>query len=108
MPQKKVLMITKVNVKWELLEKFNEYWRRESLPNWIEHGAKHIGSFENYLGATKNQIVRLWEFDDFSKWEKFMEWRNKGMYESEQPQKVHTDIRGFVENIEETIWFSVY
>ncbi|MFC1945740.1 hypothetical protein ACFLW1_00915 [Chloroflexota bacterium] len=105
---KKVLMITKVNVKWELLEQFNEFWGRESLPNWVAHGAKHLGSYENYLGATKNQLVRLWEFEDFSKWTQFMEWRNKGMYELEKPAEVHMDIRNFTENLEETVWFSVY
>ena len=89
-----------------MLEEF-----KESLPNWIAKGAKHIGSFENYLGGTKNQIVRLWEFDDFSKWAQFMEWRNKGMYTSEQtPEQAKSlmKIRGYVENIEETVWFSLY
>ncbi|MFC1942196.1 hypothetical protein ACFLWU_03145 [Chloroflexota bacterium] len=108
MESKKVLMITRVNVKWDMIEQFNEFWARESLPNWIEHGAKHIGSFENYLGANKNQIVRLWEFDDFPKWAEFMEWRNTGMYGLKELPKLNKDIRNYVENIEETVWFSVY
>jgi hypothetical protein len=32
MPQKKVLLMIKVNVAWSLIDEFNEYWARENLP----------------------------------------------------------------------------
>ena len=70
MPPKKVLMITKVTVHWDKLEAFNEWWEKGSLPTWRTHGANYIGSYENYLGGKKNEIIRVTEFDDFKKWEK--------------------------------------
>ncbi len=108
----RVLLIVKVNVKWPLLEDFNEWWGKNSLPNWVAHGAKHIGSFENYLGAPKNQIIRICEFDDFSKFEKFMEWRNEGLYGADPSSKERAErikqVTSRVDNLEESVWFSIY
>ena len=109
---KKVLMITRVNVDWDKLEEFNEWWGRVKLHEWTENGARHLGSYENFLGAPKSQIIRLWEFDDFSKWEKFMEWRLRTMYAFEPTSTKRgerlKEITSRVDNLDETVWFSIY
>jgi hypothetical protein len=45
------------------LGEFNEFVEGISLLVWIKHGAKHIGSFVNYVGDPINEIVRLFEFE---------------------------------------------
>ena len=61
----------KVNVTWNIIDEFNEYWARENLPLLEEHGARHIGSYVNLVGGPLNEIVRLFEFEDLSHWERF-------------------------------------
>ena len=107
MAGKRVLMMTKVNAIWSSLEEFNKHWEKENLPFWLEQGAKHIGSFVNYLGGPKSQIIRLFEFDDLSQWDRFMELREK-MFDSEQGRQGLQKTLEFVESIEETVWISVY
>lgn len=107
MAGKRVLMITKVNAIWDSLEEFNKYWNEENLPFWLQNGARHIGSFVNYLGGPKNQIIRLFEFDDLSQWDRFMELREM-MFDSEQGRQGLQKTLEFVESIEETVWISVY
>ena len=108
MPDKKVLMITKVDAVWGKLDEFNESWEKTNLPFWLENGARHIGSFVNYLGGPKSQIVRLFEFDNLSHWDRFMQLR-ESMFDSEQGREaMKKGVLPFVESIEETIWISVY
>ena len=107
MPGKRVLMITKVDAVWETIGEFHEYWEKENLPFWVEHGAKHIGSFTNYLGSSKSQIVRLFEFEDVSQWEKFMKVREE-MFHTKEGQESMKKLLKFIEKIEETLWVSVY
>jgi hypothetical protein len=73
----------------------------------VQNGAKHIGSFVNYLGGPKNQIIRLFEFDDLSQWDRFMQIREK-MFDSQQGRQGLQKTLGFVQSIEETVWISVY
>jgi len=61
----------KVRTPFDLVAEFNEFWGRESLPVWIKHGARHIGSFANYVGDPINEIVRLFEFDSVGQWEQW-------------------------------------
>ena len=63
MAEKKVYLMIKVRVPFDLVGEFNEYWGRESLPIWLKYGARHIGSFANFVGDPINEIVRLFEFD---------------------------------------------
>ncbi len=107
MERKRILMITKVNAVWNSLHEFNKYWEMENLPFWLENGAKHIGSFVNYLGGPKNQIIRLFEFDDLSQWHRFMQLREK-MFDSEKGRQGLQKTLKFIESIEETVWISVY
>jgi hypothetical protein len=107
MAEKKVLMIVKVDTVWSSLEEFNEQWGRVNLPFWEENGAKHIGSFINYLGSNKNQIIRLFEFESRDHWHKFMELREK-MFNSEEGRQSLGNTVKFIERLEESVWLSVY
>jgi hypothetical protein len=107
MAGRRVMMMTKVNAIWSSLEEFNKYWEKENLPFWLQNGATHIGSFVNHLGGPKNQIIRLFEFDDLFQWNRFMQLREK-MFNSEQGRQGLQKTIQFVESIEETVWISVY
>ena len=102
MGEKRVLMITKVDAVWNKIEEFHKYWEEKSLPVWEENGAKHIGSFVNYLGGPRNQIVRLFEFESISAWNKFMQhrqrrWENHYRIEViHQPRRQDTRSRNMV------------
>ena len=61
----------KVRTPFDLTDEFNEFWGRESLPIWLRHGAKHVGSFVNYVGDPVNEIVRIFEFDSVAQWEQW-------------------------------------
>lgn len=89
------------------MDEFHEYWQRENLPFWTEHGARHIGSYVNYLGAQKSQIVRLFEFENLSHYNRFMELR-ESMFDSEQGRAAMEKLFPFLESIEETVWVSAY
>lgn len=67
----KVYLMIKVRTPFELVGEFNQVWAKESLPVWIEHGAKHIGSYKNFVGDPVNEIVRLFEFENVAQWEQF-------------------------------------
>jgi len=69
MPDKPIYLMIKVRIHFDLVGEFNEYWARESLPFWEKHGAKHIGSFSNFVGDPINEIIRLFEFESISKWQ---------------------------------------
>ena len=108
MPGKKVLMVTRVNAVWSTLSEFNESWEKTNLPFWLEHGARHLGSFVNYLGGPKSQIIRLFEFDDLSHWSRFMQLRET-MFDSGQGREaMKKGVLPFVDSIEETVWISIY
>ncbi|MFC1532485.1 NIPSNAP family protein [Thermodesulfobacteriota bacterium] len=107
MAEKRVLMITKVDAVWNKIEEFHMYWEEKSLPVWEENSAKHIGSFVNYLGGPKNQIVRLFEFESISAWDKFMQHRQK-RWETESGQASLQKLFPYLEKIEETVWTSAY
>jgi hypothetical protein len=46
----------KVNVTWNIIDEFNEYWARENLPLLEEHGARHIGSYVNLVGGLSMKL----------------------------------------------------
>ena len=68
---------------------------------------KHLGSYANHMGAKKAEIVRLFEFENLSAWNKFMEVR-ESMFRSEQGKQAFQTTIGFVHDIEESTWISVY
>jgi hypothetical protein len=107
MKEAKVLMITRVNTIWKTLDEFNKYWGESSLSFWTENGAKHLGSYLNHTGARRSDIVRLFEFDSLSAWNKFMELR-ESMFKSEEGKQRLQNIIEFVHDIEESVWISIY
>ena len=109
---RKIIVITKVVVKWNKLEEFNAYWQKSSLPKMSSHGASHFGSFECYLGGKKNEIIRITEFDDLSKWEEWMKMHNSISYSAEPTSQERAgkiaDVTSMCDSLEETVWFSIY
>ncbi len=73
MPDGKVYFLIKVTAPLDKVSEFNDYWVKESLPVWEKHGAKHIGSFSNYVGDAQNQILRLFEVENISEWQKLQD-----------------------------------
>lgn len=109
MSQKKVLLIVKVNVVWSLLDEFNEYWGRVWLPHWKEKGAKHLGSFTNIVGGPVNQVIRLFEFEDMSHYERFNAWMFGKFEEQKKGKSVPpAELLKYIENLEQTLLISVY
>jgi hypothetical protein len=110
MSKKRVLLIVKVNVVWRLLDEFHEYWARENLPNWEAHGAKHIGSYTSLVGGPLNEIIRLFEFEDLSHWEKFHKWLfGEKFQEGQKGRTVPPDeLMKYIAGIEQKLFVSVY
>lgn len=96
MKESKVLLMTRVTTVWSKLDEFNEYWGRTNLPFWTENGARHIGSYTNYLGGKKAEIIRLFEFESLSAWNRFMEIR-EAMFKSEEAKRSLPDHPEFFE-----------
>ncbi len=71
MGQNKVYLM--VTITAPNIREFNIFWTKEALPHWLKYG-KHIGSFTNWVGGPRNQIIRLFEFESLAKWEEFQEW----------------------------------
>ena len=71
-----------------LVGEFNEYWVKESLPFWLKHGAKHIGSFVNYVGGPINETLRLFEFNNVEHWQQFEE----ALAKSEEGQNLRREL----------------
>lgn len=53
---------------------FNSWWVKGSLPHWLEHGAKHIGSYINFAGGSNKEIIRLFEFENMAAYMKWIDW----------------------------------
>jgi hypothetical protein len=104
MPNKKVYLMIKVRVPFHMVEEFNEFWGRESLPNWIKLGAKHIGSFTNFVGDPINEIVRLFEFDNIAHWEKW----EKFLADSAEGKDIVKRLSGYIVSLERKLLTSVY
>ena len=104
MSDNKVYLMIKVKTPFDLVEEFNEFWGRESLPVWIKHGAKHIGSFTNFVGDPINEIVRLFEFDSVAHWEKW----EKFLGDSEEGKALVKQLSRYIVSLERKLLTSVY
>ena len=69
----RIYLLVTVTIDPGLVYRFNEFWAREVLPFWEKYGARHILSFVYKAGGPSNQILRLFEFDDYASWGKFRE-----------------------------------
>jgi hypothetical protein len=104
MSNRKVYLMIKVRTPFELVTEFNEFWRRESLPIWKRHGAKHIGSFTNYVGDPINEVIRLFEFDgieQWSQWEKFLA-------EDKEGKELVQRLSKYIVSLERKLLLSIY
>lgn len=104
MSNKKIYLMIKVKTPFEMVSEFNEFWGKESLPIWLKHGAKHIGSFVNYVGDPINEITRLFEFDSVSHWE---EWE-KFLSRSEEGKDLVKRLSPYIVSLERKLLISVY
>lgn len=105
MVSKSVYLMIKVTVHLDKVREFNEFWGRESLPVWLKHGAKHIGSFTQRAGGPINEIIRLFEFESLSQWEQMEDF----LVETEEGRALAGKLdQGFVISLEKKLLRSVY
>ena len=104
MAGKKVWLMIKVRTPFDLVGEFNDFWGRESLPVWLKHGAKHVGSFTNYVGDPVNEIVRLFEFDSVARWE---EWE-RFLGDSEEGKDLVKRLSKYIVTLERKLLTPVY
>lgn len=107
MTQRRVLLMTKVDAVWNRIDEFHEYWRTHNLPFWEQNGARHVGSFVNYLGGSKSQILRLFEFDALEQCHRFLALR-ESMFDSDPGREQMARLHPYLERIEESVWISAY
>jgi len=69
----RIYLLVTVTIAPKLVGEFNEFWAREILPFWEKYGARHIRSFVYKAGGPSNQLLRLFEFDDYASWGTFRE-----------------------------------
>jgi hypothetical protein len=84
MADKKIYLLMKSNIPPQLVEEFNQYWVKESLPFWQKHGAKLIGAYASYVGGPICEELRLFEFDSIAHWEQF----EQSLAESEEGREL--------------------
>lgn len=77
-----VYYLVTVRVKPGAKAAFHKMWHEQSLPEWEKHGAKHVGSFDSFIGAADhNQIVRLFAFETMAQltdWQMFVHGSESG------------------------------
>lgn len=96
MEQHKVYLLLKVKVPLKSVKEFNDFWVKESLPIWIKHGAKHIGSFTNYVGGPTDEIIRLFEFESIAQWDQWYKFIN----EDERGKALYTSLKKYLISVE--------
>jgi len=72
--EKVYLMVT---ITTDNARSFNEWWTKESLPYWLKFGAKHIGSWVNWVGGplfADDEIIRIFEFENFDHYGRWEDW----------------------------------
>jgi len=104
MAEKKIYLMIKVRAPFGLVGEFNEFWGRESLPIWIKYGAKHIGSFTNFVGDPINEIIRLFEFDSIEDWERW----EKFLADSEEGKDLVKRLSRYIVSLERKLLVSIY
>jgi hypothetical protein len=66
-----MVKVTSNNVK-----DFSEVWAKNNLPVWEEKGARHIGSWTWTAGGPSNEILRIFEFNDFAHYNSWVSLRD--------------------------------
>jgi hypothetical protein len=80
---KRVYVIRRINVRYELVNEFNQFWKKNTLPLWEKQGAQFILAGSNVVGGFANEITQVFEFESIHHWEKMQEalwdrWENEG------------------------------
>ncbi len=104
MAEKKVYLMIKVRVPFDLVGEFNEYWGKTSLPIWLRYGARHIGSFANFTGDPVNEIVRLFEFNSIAEWDRW----EKFLADSEEGKNLVKGLSKYIVSLERKLLTSIY
>ena len=104
MTNEKIYLMIKVRTPFDLVSEFNEFWGRESLPVWLKHGAKHIGSFANFVGEPINEIIRLFEFDSIAQWEQW----ERFLADDEQGKALVKRLSKYIVSLERKLMRSIY
>ncbi len=105
MASKSVYLMIKVKVPIHKVREFNEFWGKESLPVWLRHGAKHIGSFTHRAGGPINEIIRLFEFESLSQWQQMEDF----LVDTEEGRNLAKKLdQGFVIHLEKSLLTSIY
>jgi hypothetical protein len=89
MSEERVYLLMKSTISPNQVKEFNEYWLKESLPFWLNQGARLIGAFSNYVGGPTCEEFRLFEFASIKDWDRF----ETNLAESEKGQEL---IKGLV------------
>lgn len=82
--EKIYLMVT---ITTEDTRAFNDFWIKESLPYWEKFGARHVGSFVNWVGGpifSDDEIIRIFEFENFDHYGRWEDW----LHGSEEGQEL--------------------
>ncbi len=104
MANNKIYLMLKVRVNFEQVDEFNKIWGKQALPVWEQHGAKHIGTFRNYVGDTINEMIRLFEFNNILDFHKWQEWTEN----TEEGQNLKKGHSGPIITLERKLLTSVY
>ncbi len=104
MTDKKVYLMIKVRTPFDMVAEFNEFWEKESLPIWIKQGAKHIGSFSNYVGDPINEIIRLFEFESIEQWNQW----EKFLADSKEGKDLVKRLSRYIVSLERKLLYSIY
>lgn len=104
MAEKKLYLMMRGRCQLNVLREFNELWGRESLPLWIKHGARHIGSFSNFVGDPDNEFIRLWEFDNVSQWSQWQDF----LADSEEGKNLVKKLTPYIMYGERKLLHSIY
>ena len=104
MKNEKVYLMIRVRTPFDLVNEFNEFWGKESLPVWLKHGAKHIGSFANFVGAPINEIIRLFEFDSIAQWEQW----ERFLADDEEGKALVKRLSKYIVSLERKLMRSIY
>ena len=68
MPEKRVLMITKVNAVWSSIDEFHKFWEKESLPNWGKMELSILALLLTSMGVLKIKLSAFLSLKIFHSW----------------------------------------
>jgi hypothetical protein len=70
---RRVYLVHKISVPYELVNEYNQFWKKNMLPFWEQQGAKLIMAGVHIAGGPANEVTRVYEFENIHHWEKMQE-----------------------------------